>query len=87
MGLSLTKTNDRTAESPEQDQTARMCSLILLYTLRKINLWSQKSGRKQICIYLSFSHPLIAVGDYKGLLRAGQIKIRLQEVYRLILNP
>ena len=29
------------AESAEQDQTARKCSLILLYTLLKINTWSQ----------------------------------------------
>ena len=27
----------RAAESAEQDQTARMCKLILLYTLRKMN--------------------------------------------------
>ena len=27
--------NDTAAESAEQDQTARMCRLILLYTLRK----------------------------------------------------
>ena len=31
--------NDRAAESAEQDQTARMCMLILLYTVRKINPW------------------------------------------------
>ena len=36
VGVSLTDVNDRTADSVEQDQTARMCSLILLYTLRKI---------------------------------------------------
>ena len=29
------KVNDQVAESMEQDQTATMCSLILLYTLRK----------------------------------------------------
>ena len=34
-GLS-TEINDTTAESAEQDQTARMYRLILLYTLRKI---------------------------------------------------
>ena len=28
--------NGRTAERVDQDQTARMCSLILLYTLRKL---------------------------------------------------
>ena len=33
-GVSSTETNNRIAESAEQDQTARMCSLILLYTLR-----------------------------------------------------
>ena len=27
--------NDRKAESAEQDQTSRMCSLILLYMLKK----------------------------------------------------
>ena len=37
-GGSLTEYNDGTAESAEQDQTARMCWLILVYTLRKINL-------------------------------------------------
>ena len=31
----LTEINERAAESAEQDQTARMCRLILLYTLRK----------------------------------------------------
>ena len=36
-GVPLTKVNDRTAESVEQDQTARMCRLILLYALRKMN--------------------------------------------------
>ena len=35
--ISLTVMNDRAAESAEQEQTARMCSLFLLYTLRKIN--------------------------------------------------
>ena len=33
----LTGINDRVAESAEQDQTARVCGLILLYTLREIN--------------------------------------------------
>ena len=36
-GFSLIQINIGEAESVEQDQTARMCSLILLYTLRKIN--------------------------------------------------
>ena len=35
LDVSLTEINDRTVESAEQDQTARMCRLILLYTLRK----------------------------------------------------
>ena len=35
-GSILTEIDDRAAESAEQDQTARMCSLILLDTLRKI---------------------------------------------------
>ena len=39
-GFALTEFyTNKTAESAEQDQTARMCSLILLYTLRKINQW------------------------------------------------
>ena len=33
--------NARAAEGAEQDQTVRMCSLILLYTVRKINSLSQ----------------------------------------------
>ena len=36
--VSLTDTNDNVAESVEQDQTKRMCTLILLYTLPKIDL-------------------------------------------------
>ena len=40
-GLSLIEINDRAAESAEQDQTARTCSLILLCTLRKINTCSR----------------------------------------------
>ena len=35
MGILLTIFNDREAESEDQDQSARMCSLILLYTLHK----------------------------------------------------
>ena len=31
----------REVESVEQDLTARMCRLILLYTLRRINSWSR----------------------------------------------
>ena len=33
------------AESAEQDQTARMCRLILLYTFRKIIQWSPTERR------------------------------------------
>ena len=43
--LLLTEINDISAESAEQDQTARMCSLILLYTLRKINPRSRTAGQ------------------------------------------
>ena len=42
--LSLRKINNRVAESAEQDQHARMCRLILLYTLRKVNLWLWTAG-------------------------------------------
>ena len=35
---SLSETRRIKLESVEQDQTARMCSLILLYTLRKLIL-------------------------------------------------
>ena len=35
----MTETNDRAAESAEQDQTARISMLILLYTLRKIETY------------------------------------------------
>ena len=41
-GVSLTEVNHKTTESAEQDQPARMCMLILLYTLRK----KQIKGRK-----------------------------------------
>ena len=37
--VSLTTIPDRVAESAEQDQTAPLCRLILLYTLHKINPW------------------------------------------------
>ena len=40
----LTELNKRASESAEQDQTARMCSLILLYTLRETNLTSRTAG-------------------------------------------
>ena len=45
-GFSLTRFNDRAAESVKQDQIARMCGLILLYTLPKINLCSRRLGLK-----------------------------------------
>ena len=38
----VTETNDSVAESAVQDQTARMCRLILLYTLRKTYPWQDK---------------------------------------------
>ena len=44
-GILLRESNDRIAESAEQDQTARLCSLILLNTLRKINSWSRTTGK------------------------------------------
>ena len=40
-GVSLAETIDRASESVEQDQIARMCMLILIYTLRKLSPWSQ----------------------------------------------
>ena len=40
-GVSLAETIDRASESVEQDQTARMCGLILVYTLRKYSPWLQ----------------------------------------------
>ena len=36
-GVSLIGISDRVVESADQDQTARMCRLILLYTLRERN--------------------------------------------------
>ena len=35
--ISVAKTNDIEAESAEQDQTACMCRLILLYTVSNMN--------------------------------------------------
>ena len=37
--------NDEAAERAEQDQTARMCRLIMLYTLRKPNPWCRIEGQ------------------------------------------
>ena len=42
--VQLTETNDSAAESAEQDQTARMCRLILLYTLREVISSPQTAG-------------------------------------------
>ena len=48
MGLSLKDINNRDADNAEQDQTARMFSLILLCTVRpalcKINSWWRTAG-------------------------------------------
>ena len=42
MGAILLKEiKGRETESADQDQTARMCSLILLYPFREINAWSR----------------------------------------------
>ena len=43
-GASLTEIDDTVPGSTEQDQTACKCRLILFYTLRKINLWSSRTG-------------------------------------------
>ena len=42
--VSLRESFYRAAESAEQDLTARMWRLILLYTLRKTDPWSQTVG-------------------------------------------
>ena len=39
----MAETDDKAAESAGQGQTARICMLILPYTLRKINHWLQKA--------------------------------------------
>ena len=41
---SFTETNDSAAESAEQDQTTRMCRLVLFYTFRKINTMVSNSS-------------------------------------------
>ena len=48
-----TNTNNRTAASVEQDQTARMYRLILSYTFREINPLSRTSGQGLIhfCLF------------------------------------
>ena len=48
--VSWTEIHNRTAESAEQDQTARMCRLILPYTLRK-NKPSVTKGKIQVDNY------------------------------------
>ena len=45
-GVSSTKINDRALENPEQDQTANICRLILLHTVREINAWSEAAGQE-----------------------------------------
>ena len=42
-GALLTGINDKAVENAEQDQTARMCRVIFVYTLCEINLWSPMS--------------------------------------------
>ena len=43
---SKTEINDRAAESAEQDQTLRMCRLILVYTLRRKKVHDHKRQDK-----------------------------------------
>ena len=54
----FTEMIDGAAESAQQDQTARMCSLILLYPLCKINSWSKTAGYrlKHVGVWLRFAH-------------------------------
>ena len=54
----MTESKDRMVESGEQDQTARMCRLILLYTLRKVSSWSRKS-RIFFYPFLSFIYGVV----------------------------
>ena len=54
----LTEISDRLAESADQDQTARSCSLILLYTLRKITDLLQKPRRGFAPICLQILHQI-----------------------------
>ena len=74
-GVPLTKVNDRVAESGEQDQTARMYSLILLYTLPKINRWLQTAEfRAQIvgpaCLFLPHINSRCYHGGFSLLARS-----------------
>ena len=43
-GISTREFNKWPSENAEQDQSARMCRLILLYTLRKNNLISRRES-------------------------------------------
>ena len=55
MEVSMTESNGKMAESAEQDQTARMYMLILLYTLRQINPWSRTSEESLfVCVCLHY---------------------------------
>ena len=57
--VSWTEIHNRTAESAEQDQTARMCRLILPYTLRKINPRSSREKYKLIIMIKKITFPLL----------------------------
>ena len=52
MGISWTESNERGAVIVEQDQTAHMCRLLLLYTLGKIKAWSRTQGED--LLYVKF---------------------------------
>ena len=67
VGVSLTETNE-TAESVVQNQTARMCSLILLYTFRKINAWWRTAGKRLKNVIIEIKFCKIYVCTYRGLL-------------------
>ena len=47
-GILLAETIDRVSESVEQDQTAHMCRLILIHTLRKFSPWSRTRIRVKL---------------------------------------
>ena len=65
-GVSLANIDDGRAECAEQDQTARMCSLILLYTHRKTNLEKEKEKKPFSTNYSEFKrHDLfVCLGFY-----------------------
>ena len=50
-GIALVEIDKEVAESVELDQAARMCSLILLYTLRKINSLLRSAKRIVLFYY------------------------------------